>query len=126
MRRTLAALALGGLLGCTAFATTAGAAATAADSTGIADSPGSSPSMQISAGVFALVEAYDYPYNVGASYVARPFGAWRLAPGAGIALGPDGIAFAYLAGTHISNAGLSHPNNGTETLLLMLTLPLAR
>jgi hypothetical protein len=69
MRRTLAALALGGLLGCTAFATTAGA---------------------------------------------------------GIALGPDGIAFAYLAGTHISNAGLSHPNNGTETLLLMLTLPLAR
>jgi lipid A 3-O-deacylase len=181
MRRILAALALGGLLGCSGVTTTARAAAPSAASLGDVDSSGSAPTMQIAAGVFALVEAYDYPYNVGASYVARPRGAWRLAPGAGIALGPDGIAFAYLdvrrdfalghrwyltpglaagfftngdeigtndalefqtsiaftreisrgwrvglAGTHISNAGLSHPNNGTETLLVTLTIPLVR
>ena len=178
MRRILAALVLGGLLS-DSITASARAAATSGDSNDVVDPARSAPSMQIAAGVFALVEAYDYPYNVGASYVARPFGAWRLAPGAGVALGPDGMAFVYLdvrrdfalgrrwyftpslaagffthgerigtndplefqtsiaftreiargwraglAGTHISNAGLSHPNNGTETLLLTLSIPL--
>ena len=131
--------------------------------------------------MFALVEAYDYPYSFGMTLVARPLTAWRLAPGAGFAVGPDGIAFMYvdvrrdfalgerwsftpslatgwflngdvigprdhlefqsgvmfsrrfdnglrlgLAGLHISNGGLEHPNNGTEAVLLTLQLPLQR
>jgi hypothetical protein len=140
-----------------------------------------SPSLLFAAGVFALVEAYDYPYSVGMTYVARPLTKWRLAPGAGFAVGPDGIVFMYLdvrrdfalgerwyftpslatgwfingdeigprdhlefqsgiqfarrfdnglrlglAGLHISNGGLEHPNNGTEAVLLTLQVPLQR
>jgi hypothetical protein len=55
-----------------------------------------SPSVLIAAGVFALVEAYDYPYSFGVTIVARPLTTWRLAPGAGFAVGPDGIAFMYV------------------------------
>jgi hypothetical protein len=138
-----------------------------------------SPSAIFSAGVFALVEKFDYPYSLGAALYARPTQKWRLVPGGGIALGPDGMAYAYLdlrrdfflgkrwyctpslaggvfrngdeigtgadlefqtgisfarefangmrlglSGLHISNAGLSHPNNGTESIVLFLQLPL--
>lgn len=137
-------------------------------------------SMLYSAGVFALVAAFDYPYSVGVQYSARPLTKWRIAPGFGGAFGPDGIAFVYvdvrrdfamahrwyftpslatgyftngdvigprdhlefqtgimfsrelgagarvgLAGLHVSNGGLSHPNNGTEAILLTLRVALA-
>ena len=55
-----------------------------------------SPSLVFAAGVFALVEAFDYPYSFGVTYVVRPLTAWRLSPGAGFAVGPDGIAFMYV------------------------------
>ena len=115
------------------------------------------------------------------TYVARPLTTWRLSPGAGFAVGPDGIAFMYLdvrrdfalgerwyvtpslaagwfingdeigsgdhlefqsgiqfarrfdnglrlglAGMHISNGGLEHPNNGTEAVLVTLQVPVRR
>ncbi len=166
--RPVAALVLGGLISC-------------CDSLGTttAEATEPAPSLLFAAGVFALVEAYDYPYSVGMTYVARPLTQWRLSPGAGFAVGPDGIAFLYvdvrrdfalgerwyvtpslatgwfingdvigprdhlefqsgiqfarrfdnglrlgLAGMHISNGGLEHPNNGTEAVLLTLQLPL--
>jgi hypothetical protein len=193
--RPVAALLLGGLIGCygsggKASAQTAGtsqAVATPADSSHRGDASMQpalaldSPSLLFAAGVFALVEAYDYPYSFGVTYVARPLTAWRLSPGAGLAVGPDGIAFMYvdvrrdfalgkrwyftpslatgwflngdvigprdhlefqsgimfsrrfdnglrlgLAGLHISNGGLEHPNNGTEAVLLTLQVPLQR
>ncbi|MGB7739037.1 MAG: acyloxyacyl hydrolase [Steroidobacteraceae bacterium] len=191
--RPVAALLLGGLISCCGSGGTASAQATEtsqaveslADSVRRDDAPVQpghamdSPSVLFAAGVFALVEAYDYPYSVGVTYVARPLTTWRLAPGAGFAIGPDGIAFMYvdvrrdfalgerwyvtpnlssgwfingdvigphdhlefqtgimfarrfdnglrlgLAGLHISNGGLEHPNNGTEAVLLTLQLPL--
>jgi len=191
--RPVAALLLGGLISCCGSGDTASAQAaeisqaveSPADSVRLDDAsvrPAhavDSPSVLFAAGVFALVEAYDYPYSVGVTYVARPLTTWRLAPGAGFAVGPDGIAFMYvdvrrdfalgerwyvtpslstgwfingdvigprdhlefqsgimfarrfdnglrlgLAGLHISNGGLEHPNNGTETVLLTLQLPL--
>jgi hypothetical protein len=193
--RPVAALLLGGLISCCGSGGTASAQATGtsqavespADSVRRDDAPVQpahamdSPSVLFAAGVFALVEAYDYPYSVGATYVARPLTTWRLAPGAGFAVGPDGIAFMYvdlrrdfalgerwyvtpnlstgwfingdvigphdhlefqtgimfarrfdnglrlgLAGLHISNGGLEHPNNGTEAVLLTLQLPLQK
>ena len=191
--RPVAALLLGGLIswcgsGATASAQAAGtsqAVEPAADCTRRDDAsvrPAhamSSPSVLFAAGVFALVEAYDYPYSFGVTFVARPLTTWRLSPGAGFAVGPDGIAFMYvdlrrdfalgerwyvtpnlsagwfingdvigprdhlefqsgimfarrfdnglrlgLAGLHISNGGLEHPNNGTEAVLLTLQVPL--
>ena len=191
--RPVAALLLGGLISCCGSSGTASAAATEAAQA--VESPADSvrpdaasvpraqvidsPSVLFAAGVFALVEAYDYPYSVGVTFVARPLTTWRLAPGAGFAVGPDGIAFMYvdvrrdfalgkrwyvtpslatgwfingdvigprdhlefqsgiqfarrfdnglrlgLAGLHISNGGLEHPNNGTEAVLLTLQVPL--
>jgi Lipid A 3-O-deacylase (PagL) len=188
--RPVAALLLGGLLSCCG-----GASARTPDPALAIESPPDTvlpavapaqsapvvdaPSLLFAAGVFALVEAYDYPYSVGMTYVARPLTTWRLAPGAGFAVGPDGIAFLYvdlrrdfalgerwyctpslatgwfingdeigprdhlefqsgiqfarrfdnglrlgLAGMHISNGGLEHPNNGTEAVLLTLQVPL--
>jgi hypothetical protein len=191
--RPVAALLLGGLINyCGSSGTAAAeaieaaqAVASAADSArpGDASIPPApvidAPSLLFAAGVFALVEAYDYPYSVGVTYVARPRTRWRLTPGAGFAVGPDGIAFMYvdvrrdfalgkrwyvtpslatgwfingdvigprdhlefqsgiqfarrfdnglrlgLAGLHISNGGLEHPNNGTEAVLLTLQLRL--
>jgi hypothetical protein len=193
--RPIAALLLGGLISCCGSGGTA--SAHAAGTSQAVESPvdsgrrddasvqpahaAGSPSLLFAAGVFALVESYDYPYSVGVTYVARPLTAWRLAPGAGFALGPDGIAFMYvdvrrdfalgkrwyvtpnlstgwfingdvigprdhlefqtgimfarrfdnglrlgLAGMHISNGGLEHPNNGTEAVLLTLQLPLQK
>lgn len=191
--RPVAALLLGGLISCCGSGGTA--SAQAAGTSQAVESPADSvrgedasvhpahavdsPSVLFAAGVFALVEAYDYPYSVGVTYVARPLTTWRLAPGAGFAVGPDGIAFMYvdlrrdfalgerwcvtpslstgwfingdvigprdhlefqsgiqfarrfdnglrlgLAGLHISNGGLEHPNNGTEAVLLTLQVPL--
>ena len=192
--RPVAALLLGGLISCCSSGNaSAQAPDTAQTVESSADSlrPGDasvrpaqvvdSPSLLFAAGVFALVEAYDYPYSFGVTYVARPLTRWRLAPGAGFAVGPDGIAFMYvdvrrdfalgerwyvtpslaagwfingdvigprdhlefqtgiqfarrfdnglrlgLAGLHISNGGLEHPNNGTEAVLLTLQLPLQK
>ncbi|MDH4165866.1 MAG: acyloxyacyl hydrolase [Gammaproteobacteria bacterium] len=193
--RPVAALLLGGLISCCGSGGTASAqaaetsqsVAAPADSVRPDDAPVrpshamDSPSVLFAAGVFALVEAYDYPYSVGVTYVARPMTTWRLAPGAGFAVGPDGIAFLYLdlrrdfalgerwyvtpslsagwflngdvigprdhlefqsgiqfarrfdnglrlglAGLHISNGGLEHPNNGTEAVLLTLQVPLQK
>lgn len=192
--RPVAALLLGGLISCCgsggpASAQAAGtgqAVESPADSGHRDEAPGKpapvdSPSLLFAAGVFALVEAYDYPYSVGMTFVARPQSKWCLAPGAGFAVGPDGIAFMYLdvrrdfalgerwsitpslsggwfingdeigprdhlefqsgilfarrfdnglrlglAGLHISNGGLEHPNNGTEAVLLTLQVPLQK
>jgi Lipid A 3-O-deacylase (PagL) len=193
--RLVAALLLGGLIsGCGSSGTAAAAATEAAqavesaadsarpDEASAAPAPAvDAPSLLFAAGVFALVEAYDYPYSVGVTYVARPLTRWRLAPGAGFAVGPDGIAFMYvdlrrdfalgerwyvtpslatgwfingdvigphdhlefqtgiefarrfdnglrlgLAGLHISNGGLEHPNNGTEAVLVTLQVPLQK
>ena len=180
--RPVAALLLGGLI-CTFFGNTTRAAATidpvGMSSPAVASRIAEAPSVLFAAGVFALVEAYDYPYSVGVTYVARPLTKWRLSPGAGFAVGPDGIVFLYidvrrdfalgerwyvtpslatgwfingdvigprdhlefqtgimfarefanglrlgLAGMHISNGGLEHPNNGTEAVLVTLQLPL--
>ncbi len=193
--RPVAALLLGGLISCCGSGGTA--SAQAAEASQAVESPADSvrpddasvqpahamdsPSVLFAAGVFALVEAYDYPYSFGVTFVARPLTTWRLAPGAGFAVGPDGIAFMYvdvrrdfalgerwyvtpslatgwfingdvigprdhlefqsgimfarrfdnglrlgLAGLHISNGGLEHPNNGTEAVLLTLQVPLQK
>ena len=131
-----------------------------------------------SAGTFALVEKFDYPYLVGLQYRSTPRTAWKLMPGVGIAGGPDGMGYLYadvahdfalprrwtmtlslaagyflngdaigtnehlefqsgiafarplsnglrlgLAGYHISNGGLAHPNNGSEALALFVAVP---
>jgi hypothetical protein len=97
--RPVAALLLGGLISCCGSST-----ARAGDAPEPVGTPAPAvpsriavgPSMLFAAGVFALVEAYDYPYSVGVTYVARPMTKCRLAPGAGFALGPDGIAFMYV------------------------------
>ena len=108
--RPVAALLLGGLIGCCGSGGTASAQAAgtspAVESEADSGRPDEasmrpthaldSPSLVFAAGVFALVEAYDYPYSFGVTYVARPLTAWRLAPGAGFAMGPDGIAFVYV------------------------------
>jgi hypothetical protein len=142
--------------------------------------PAQAPEIVVSAGTFALVESYDYPYHLGVEFRLAPRTRWRLAPALGAAFGPDGIGYAYvdltrdfglgrrwtltpslgggrfangdgigvldhlefrtglaisrifrnrlqlgLAVYHVSNAGLSHPNNGTEGLTLFARLPLS-
>ena len=100
--------------------------------------------MVLSAGTFALVEAYDYPYRFGIQYRLAARGRWSLEPGFGAAFGPDGMAFLYLdllrdfrlgerwfltpslAAHHVSNGGLASPNNGTESLVVFVRVPLGR
>lgn len=161
-----------GLLACSV----ALGAATAADAGPSA--PAANPWVIGSAGTFALVEGYDYPYLIGLQYRSKPRTAWELQPGIGIAAGPDGMGFLYadvghdfalsrrwtmtlslaaghflngdaiganghlefmsgvafgrelasglrlgLAGYHISNGGLEHPNNGSEALAVFLAVP---
>jgi hypothetical protein len=53
-----------------------------------------------SAGTFALVEQYDYPYLVGLQYRSTPRTSWALTPGVGMALGPDGIGYFYADVAH--------------------------
>jgi hypothetical protein len=50
----------------------------------------------LSAGTFALVEAYGYPYRFGIQYRFPTRGRWSLEPGLGAAFGPDGMAFLYV------------------------------
>lgn len=140
--------------------------------------PGPNPWVIGSAGTFALVEEFDYPWLVGLQYRSTPRTSWALMPGAGVAGGPDGIGYLYadvahdfalpwrwtmtlslaagyflngdaiganeelefmsgiafarelasgvrvgLAGYHISNGGLEHPNNGSEALALFVAVP---
>lgn len=139
------------------------------------------PLLIASAGTFALVEQYDYPFVLGAQYRGRPRTAWRLRPGIGIDAGPDSMAHVYadvardvelprrwlltlslaagwfangeqigaaydlefksglslsrhlasgtrlgLAVYHVSNGGLDDSNNGSESLVLFLGVPLSR
>jgi lipid A 3-O-deacylase len=169
--RTLA----GGLLGCAL--PLAAMPATAGAPVGI----DAGPAIIGSAGVFALVEAYDYPYLVGLQYRGRALTEWSLKPGIGLSAGADGMSFLYvdlardfalprrwfltlsvaggwfvggeeigtghhtqfqsgieisrrlaggarlgLGGYHISNAGLTDGNNGTEAIALTVTLPVRR
>ena len=155
------------------------AAAQAADAGMSASGP--NPWVIGSAGTFALVEEFGYPYLVGLQYRSTPRTSWALMPGIGMAGGPDGIGFFYadvahdfalpgrwtltlslaggyfingdaiganeqlefqsgiafarqlasgarvgLAGYHISNGGLEHPNNGSEALALFVAVPLRR
>jgi hypothetical protein len=53
------------------------------------------PALQVSAGVFALVESYDYPFRGGLEYRFGEQTRWLLAPGLGAAIGPDGMVFYY-------------------------------
>ena len=140
--------------------------------------PAANPWVIGSAGTFALVEQYDYPYLVALQYRGASHTAWALMPGVGIAGGPDGMGYLYadvahdfalpgrwtmtlslaagyflngddiganehlefmsgiafareltggvrlgLAGYHISNGGLEHPNNGSEALALFVAVP---
>jgi len=140
--------------------------------------PATHPWVIGSAGTFALVEEFDYPWLAGLQYRSTPRTAWALMPGAGIAGGPDGMGYLYadvahdfalprrwtmtlslaggyflngdeiganehlefmsgiafarelsngvrlgLAGYHISNGGLEHPNNGSEALALFVAVP---
>lgn len=151
-------------------------AARAADSGQSA--PAANPWVIGSAGTFALVEKFDYPWLVGLQYRSTPRTSWALMPGVGLAGGPDGIGYFYgdvahdfalpgrwtmtlslaagyflngdaiganehlefmsgiafarelasgvrlgLAGFHISNGGLEHPNNGSEALALFVAVP---
>jgi len=140
--------------------------------------PEATPWVISSAGTFALVEQYGYPYLVGLQYRWTPYTAWALMPGLGVAGGPDGMGYIYadvardfalprqwamtlslaaghflngdgiganshlefqsglafsrrleggvrvgIAGYHVSNGGLSRPNNGTEALVLFVAVP---
>jgi len=142
---------------------------------------GANPWVIGSAGTFALVEKFDYPYLIGLQYRSTPRTSWALMPGIGVSGGPDGMGYFYadvahdftlprrwtvtlslaaglflngdaigtnehlefqsgisvarqlangmragLAGYHISNGGLAHPNNGTEALVLFLAVPVSR
>lgn len=60
------------------------------------EAPAQRPAVVLSAGTFALVEAYDYPYRLGVQYRLAARGRWSLEPGLGAAFGPDGMAFLYL------------------------------
>jgi hypothetical protein len=53
------------------------------------------PALVWSAGVFALVEAYDYPYDVGVEYIGRPLTSWQIVPALGLSIGPDGMAYLH-------------------------------
>jgi hypothetical protein len=74
--------------------------------------PAHRPAVVLSAGTFALVEAYDYPYRVGIQYRFAARGRWSPEPG--------------LAVHHVSNGGLASPNNGTESLVVFIRYPLGR
>jgi len=164
-------------LGCGLVALSLPLAAARAAEAGPPDS-GATPWIIGSAGTFALVEQYGYPYLVGLQYRSTPRTPWALMPGIGLAGGPDGMGYFYadlahdfalprrwtvtlslaaglflngdavganehlefqsgiavarelangvrvgLAGYHISNGGLEHPNNGTEALVVFLAVP---
>jgi hypothetical protein len=167
-------------LGCGLLALSLPLAAARAADAGLSAS-GANPWVIGSAGTFALVEEFGYPYLVGLQYRSTPRTSWALMPGVGLAGGPDGMGYFYadaahdfalsrrwtmtlslaagwflngdaiganeqlefmsgiafarelasgvrlgLAGYHISNGGLEHPNNGSEALALFVAVPLRR
>ena len=164
-------------LGCGLLALSLPLAAARATDAGQSAS-GANPWVIGSAGTFALVEEFGYPYLVGLQYRSTPRTSWALMPGVGLAGGPDGMGYFYadaahdfalprrwtmtlslaagyflngdaigtnehlefqsgiafarplsnglrlgLAGYHISNGGLAHPNNGSEALALFVAVP---
>ena len=48
-----------------------------------------------SAGTFALVEEFAYPWLLGLQYRGRPRTSWRLRPGVGVDAGRDDMLFLY-------------------------------
>mgnify|MGYP006314465367 FL=1 len=48
-----------------------------------------------SAGTFALVDEFDYPWLLGVQYRGRPRTSWRLRPGFGVDAGRDDMLFLY-------------------------------
>ena len=48
-----------------------------------------------SAGTFALVDEFDYPWLLGVQYRGRPRTSWRLRPGVGVDAGRDDMLFLY-------------------------------
>jgi len=48
-----------------------------------------------SAGTFALVEEFDYPWLMGVQYRGRPHTDWRLRPGIGVDAGRDDMLYLY-------------------------------
>ena len=48
-----------------------------------------------SAGTFALVNEFDYPWLAGVQYRGRPWGGWRLRPGLGVDAGRDNMLYLY-------------------------------
>ena len=164
-------------LGCGLLALSLPIAAAPADDAGLSASA-ANPWVIGSAGTFALVEEFGYPYLVGLQYRSTPRTSWALMPGLGLAGGRDGMGYFYadaahdfalprrwtmtlslaagwflngdaiganeqlefmsgiafarelasgvrlgLAGYHISNGGLEHPNNGSEALALFVAVP---
>jgi hypothetical protein len=164
-------------LGCGLLALSLPLAAARATDAG-QSSPATNPWVIGSAGTFALVQEFDYPWLVGLQYRSTPRTSWALMPGVGVAGGPDGMGYLYadvahdfalprrwtitlslaggyflngddiganehlefmsgiafarelahgvrlgLAGYHISNGGLAHPNNGSEALALFVAMP---
>ena len=168
------------ILGCGLLACTLPLTAVSAGGGGAPATP-AQPWVIASAGTFALVEQFDYPYLVGLQYRSTPRTGWALMPGIGVSGGPDGLGFFYadvardfalsqrwtmtlslaagyflngdaiganenlefqsgiafarllergarvgLAGYHVSNGGLDHPNNGSEALVVFVALPVRR
>ena len=62
--------------------------------------PGANPWVIGSAGTFALVEQYAYPFLVGLQYRATPRTSWALLPGVGMAGGPEGMGDLYADVAH--------------------------
>jgi hypothetical protein len=134
-----------------------------------------------SAGTFALVDEFDYPWLLGVQFRGRPRTGWHLRPGLGVDAGRDDMLYLYadvardfglprdwlvtlsvgagwfangeaiganydlefksglalarrlasgaragVAVYHLSNGGISHPNNGSEALVLFVAWPLGR
>ena len=75
---------------------------------------GASPWVIGSAGTFALVEEFGYPYLVGLQYRSTPRTSWALTPGIGLAGGPDGMGYLYADIAH----DFALPRRWTMTLSL--------
>ena len=86
-------------LGCGLLALSLPLAAARAADAGLSAS-GANPWVIGSAGTFALVEEFGYPYLVGLQYRSTPRTSWALMPGVGLAGGPDGMGYFYADAAH--------------------------
>lgn len=102
-----------GALGCGLLALSLPLAAARAADSGQSVSR-TNPRVIGSAGTFALVEQYDYPFLVGLQYRSRPRTGWGLMPGIGLAGGPDGMGYLYADVAH----DFALPSRWTMTLSL--------